>query len=31
LAELKANSRKLGRPNAAFDIVDHALELVAGK
>jgi processive 1,2-diacylglycerol beta-glucosyltransferase len=31
LAELKANSRKLGRPNAAFDIVDQAMELVAGK
>jgi processive 1,2-diacylglycerol beta-glucosyltransferase len=31
LAELKANSKKLGRPSAAFDIVEQALELVAGK
>jgi len=31
LADLKGNSRKLGRPSAAFDIVHQAMELVAGK
>ena len=29
LAQLKANSRRLGRPRAAFDIVERALALIA--
>jgi processive 1,2-diacylglycerol beta-glucosyltransferase len=28
LAELKSNARKLGRPHAAFDIVNQSLELI---
>jgi processive 1,2-diacylglycerol beta-glucosyltransferase len=28
LAQLKANSRKIGRPKAAFEIVDQSLELI---
>jgi len=31
LAQLKANSRKIGHPRAAFDIVDQSLELIGDK
>jgi processive 1,2-diacylglycerol beta-glucosyltransferase len=28
LASLKANARRLGRPRAAFDVVERSLELI---